>query len=236
MSAFLEITYRSIRSALRLYFEPLRWIGGQFRSLQRRHAPKKDPEYITEASADKVAANTDVVDALLKDESSKNPTSLRKGFSRITDELHKMPLSILVWGPGQGDLYYHKRIQIKERLMVTFENSEVFFSEDFAQAGLLFQERMMLAAFDIFIVLDDPRGPRDEIALLVASGHAHKLFILTHEEYKQSTAFPDALHKYGNQEFYSDIEFVTCTVVERAIRRVTEVARQKMIAEGGSQQ
>jgi hypothetical protein len=147
-----------------------------------------------------------------------------------------MRLNVLIWGPGEAAAeHYAKREKMRQQIKRTFINSDVCFSEDLENKipgskdlTLPEQELLHLAACDICLVLDVSKGAGEEIAHFTASVFAHKLVILTHERYKESTSFPAALRKYENQLFYSDEEYSHCHLVERVLSRVRQVAVGKM--------
>jgi hypothetical protein len=146
-----------------------------------------------------------------------------------------MGLTVLIWGPGPTSEYSQKREKIRNGVKGRFTNADVRFSEELADAipggrdlTLPEQELLHLAASDICVVLDTSKGAGEEIAHFVASAYAHKLIILTHEKYQHVSTFPAALRKYGNQLFYSDEEWDLCSLVERVLTRVRQVALAKM--------
>ena len=147
-------------------------------------------------------------------------------------------LNILVSGAGRGSPeHFEKRQKVKQQLRDCFRNAEVLFSEELDLSSVLDgaegltlanQELWHLAACDICIVLDTSKGAGEEIAHFVDSDLAHKLFILTHERYKNSSSFPAALRERENQYFYNDAEYESCSVVEKVLMRVRTIALDKL--------
>ena len=60
------------------------------------------------------------------------------------------------------------------------------------------------------------------------SQYGTKLIILTHEQYKDASSFPASMRKYGYQLFYSEEEYEECSVVERVLTRLRQVALEKL--------
>jgi hypothetical protein len=147
-----------------------------------------------------------------------------------------MRLNVLIWGPGEAaPEHYAKREKIRQQIKQAFINADVRFSEDLENEipgskdlTLPEQELLHLAACDICLVLDVSKGAGEEIAHFTGSAFAHKLVILTHEKYRDTTSFPAALRKYENQLFYSNEEYNHCHLVERVLSRVRLIAIGKM--------
>jgi hypothetical protein len=147
-------------------------------------------------------------------------------------------LSVLVWGSGQSSPQdYAKRVKIREELQKHFHNAEVRFSEDpqlrasipgVEDLSIPEQELWHLAACDVCVVLNNSPGAAAEIAHFVRSKEAFKLFILTHENYKDSQSFPSMLREKANQVFYDNEAYEQCHLVERAVTRVRQVALGKL--------
>jgi len=51
-------------------------------------------------------------------------------LSPYFEQLHRIGLKILIWGPGEGTHFYHKRDEVKQCLRLANENDEVVTSED----------------------------------------------------------------------------------------------------------
>ena len=60
---------------------------------------------------------------------SKESLSFPSRVSKV-ERLHRIELKILIWGPGEGTHYYHKRDAIKQCLRLANESDEVVTSED----------------------------------------------------------------------------------------------------------
>ena len=160
--------------------------------------------------------------------------SLTDNIRKIGNFVEVSEIAILIWGSGSGGGEHHKkRLKVRETLATTFPKASIHFSEDRAlkQAvrgakylSIPEQELWHLTACNVCIVLDTSKGSGEEIAHFVGSGHAHKLLILTHEQYKGSTSFPAALRKRQNQIFYSEDDYRSCKCVEQIIARVRQVA------------
>lgn len=156
-------------------------------------------------------------------------------YSQLVESVE---LNVLVWGPGQGGgEHYVKREQIRQKIQARFPYSEVRFSEklDVSQliqgaSDLSLPERELwhLAASDICIVLDTSAGAAAEIAHFVASPFGRKLLILTHEQYKGSSSFPASVREIQNQLFYDDEEYTSCSLSERIMVRLRQVALGKL--------
>lgn len=164
--------------------------------------------------------------------------SFKDGIDHIKQITEACHLNILVWGPGAGaPQHVEKRQKIQRELRICFRNADVRFSEDLKlsdvlggaeQLNLAAQELWHLAACDVCVVLDTSKGAGEEIAHFVGSYFAHKLLILTHEKYKDSTSFPAALREHQNQLFYSDSQYASCSLVEYILTRVRTVALGKL--------
>jgi hypothetical protein len=155
----------------------------------------------------------------------------------LEGQLRGLNINVLVWGPGAGaGHHYAKRVQIREALQQHFFVGQVSFSEDLHNvpewgADLEPHERELyhLALCDVAVVLDTSKGSGEEIAHFVGTSHAHKLLILTDEQYKGVNSFPASLRKHQNQVFYSDSEYKSCEVVKKAMTRVKLVALAKLL-------
>ncbi len=148
-----------------------------------------------------------------------------------------MKLNVLIWGPGKSATQqYIKREKMRQQIKNAFINADVRFSEDLVEAAsgrtkdltIPEQELFHFAACDICFVLDISKGAGEEIAHFINSGFGHKLVILTHEKYKDSSSFPAALRKYGNQLFFNDEEYEHCHLVDRVVSRVRLLAIGKL--------
>src|SRR5438552_2857967 len=91
---------------------------------------------------------------------------------RIFSRLREKPLSILIWGPGEGSPAFSKRSDLRRELSAEFPSAEIHFSED-EQARLLTQEKFLYihqeefvhaCAADIIFALDTARGVGEEIS------------------------------------------------------------------------
>lgn len=150
--------------------------------------------------------------------------------------VHAVPLNILIWGPGDADpRNYQKRLKFRETIQGRFPNCDVRFSEDpelrasiAGSSELLLHEQELwhLAACHVCIVLDTSKGAGEEIAHFSSSWHAHKLLILTHEKYRNHQSFPSSIRANKNQLFYSDLEYEQCSLTEKVIARIRQVALQ----------
>lgn len=162
--------------------------------------------------------------------------SFKDRIRRINQALEAAELTVLVWGPGpQANEHYQKREKIRLEIRNCFKNADVQFSEDLDEAVpgskyLTFPEKELyhLIACDICVVLDTSRGPGEEIAYFAGSHYARKLLILTHERDKDARSFPASLRERGNQFFYSEEEYATCSLVELVLTRLKVVAIMKM--------
>lgn len=158
-----------------------------------------------------------------------------KQLANITEACN---VNVLVWGPAQGSTEHsEKRLKIQNELRICFRNADVRFSESLNLSDSLAggdelaipeQELWHLAACDVCVVLDTSKGAGEEIAHFVNSQLAHKLIILTHQRYQDSTSFPAALRENQNQMFYSDIQYDSCSLVENVLTRVRTVALGKL--------
>jgi hypothetical protein len=162
-------------------------------------------------------------------------------FERIKNNVDCYPLTILVWGAGPGGQeHYEKRKKIKKELQARFLKSDVCFSEDFKErdieeifpgfSGLTVpeQELFHLKACDVCVVVDSSQGSNEEIAHFVNTNLSYKLLILTNKKYEFSTSFPAEIRKNENQIFYTDDEYKKCSMVEKIITHVTQVALYKL--------
>ena len=56
--------------------------------------------------------------------------TFREALSPYFEELSRIGLKILIWGPGEGTRFYHKRDEVKQCLKLNNENDDVATSED----------------------------------------------------------------------------------------------------------
>jgi len=171
----------------------------------------------------------------------KNPhilMSFHDEIQRLAQIAEAYQLNILVWGPAETvPEHGEKRLKLQNEVRRCFHNADVRFSENLNLAESIVggdqltipeQELWHLAACDVCVVLDTSKGAGEEIAHFVGSHLAHKLLILTHERYRNSTSFPAALRANHNQLFYTDIQYVSCSLVEIVLTRVRTVALGKL--------
>lgn len=157
-------------------------------------------------------------------------------FKQILQLAEAINLNVLIWGPGpQAGEHSQKREKIRQEIKGCFRNADVQFSEDLVKTvpgyeflSLPEQELWHLVGCDVCVVLDNSKGPGEEIAHFAGTVHAYKLIILTHEKYKDISSFPASIREYCNQFFYNDEQYDTCTLVERVITRLRQVALAKM--------
>lgn len=157
-------------------------------------------------------------------------------FRQLQTFVETMELNVLVWGPGQGAAeHFAKREKIRQEIKKHFPRTDVRFSEELegllqgaADLSLPEQELWHLAACDVCVVLDTSKGAGEEIAHFSDSAWAHKLLILTHEQYKDVSSFPASLRKNQYQLFYTNEEYDSCSLVERVLVRVRRVALGKL--------
>lgn len=163
--------------------------------------------------------------------------AFKDNIRQIEQYVKATEIAVLVWGPGEGaGEHSEKREKIRKELQSYFPRGEIRFSEDpglkeivpgASELGSHEQELWHLAACDVCVVLDTSKGAGEEIAHFVGSKFAYKLLILTHERYKTVTSFPSSLRQRENQVFYSEEEYKVCSLVERALARVRQVALGK---------
>jgi hypothetical protein len=145
---------------------------------------------------------------------------------------------VLVWGSGAVDAEHHaKRIGIRQSIKEVFTNADVHFSEDLELREALpsvgdlsvpEQELWHLAGSDLCVVMDTSKGAGEEIAHFVGSSFAGRLLILTHERYREASSFPATLRKTANQIFYTDAEYLQCSLTSRIITRLQHTALKKL--------
>ena len=158
--------------------------------------------------------------------------SFEERIREILQLSEAMRLNVLVWGPGpEATEHFQKRQKIRYEINGRFKNADVQFSEHLDglvpgadDLSLPEQELIHLAACDVCVVMDTSKGAGEEIAHFVRSAYAHKLVIFTHERYKDTSSFPASLRKYGNQFFYNDTEYEACSLVDRVMTRIHQVA------------
>lgn len=148
-------------------------------------------------------------------------------------------LNILVWGPSEAvPEHGEKRLKLQDEVRKCFRNADVRFSENLNLAETLAggdqltipqQELWHLETCDVCVVLDTSKGAGEEIAHFVGSRAANKLLILTHERYKTSTSFPAALRANQNQLFYTDAQYMSCSLIEAVLTRARTVALGKLL-------
>lgn len=164
--------------------------------------------------------------------------SFEEVFKQLEQLTEAYKLNILIWGPAEAvPEHGEKRLKIQSEVRKCFPNADVQFSETLNlaesvpggdQLTIPQQELWHLAACDVCVVLDTSKGAGEEIAHFVDSMLAYKLLILTHERYQGSTSFPAALRAHQNQLFYSDMEYVSCSLVESVLARLRTVALGKI--------
>jgi hypothetical protein len=164
--------------------------------------------------------------------------SFHDEIQRLAQIVEAYQLNILVWGPAETvPEHGEKRLKLQNEVRRCFHNADVRFSENLNLAESIVgsdqltipeQELWHLAACDVCVVLDTSKGAGEEIAHFVGSHLAHKLLILTHERYRNSTSFPAALRANQNQLFYTDTQYVSCSLVEIVLTRVRTVALGKL--------
>ncbi len=66
---------------------------------------------------------------------------------------------------------------------------------------------------------------------MVQSKNCRKLFVLTHEKYRDAASFPADIRKAALQEFYSADEYESCDLVRRAIGRAAYLGLAQLIYE-----
>lgn len=164
--------------------------------------------------------------------------AFKEQIENIKLQVDAQRISVLVWGPGEAaGQGYEKRQKIRARLQDCFHNAEVRFSEEMdlgeelpgiEDLALHEQELWHLAICDVCVVLDTSKGAGEEIAHFSTSTFAHKLRVLTNVKYKDSTSFPSSLRKYLNQVFYTDEEYDSCSLLDRVVTSVRQVALGKI--------
>jgi hypothetical protein len=164
--------------------------------------------------------------------------SFKEDIKQLAQLTEACSLNILVWGPSETvPEHGEKRLKLHNEVRKCFRNADVRFSESLNlsdsiaggdQLTIPEQELWHLAACDVCVVLDTSKGAGEEIAHFVNLQLAHKLLILTHERYKNSTSFPAALRAHQNQMFYTDLEYESCSLIECVLTRVRTVALGKL--------
>lgn len=154
-------------------------------------------------------------------------------IQKIKLQVYALPVNVLVWGPGQvGGEGYEKRLQIQRKLQERFPNADIRFSEELALSRVLpgkdlelhEEELWHLAACDVCVALDTSRGVGEEIAHFSTSIYAYKLWILSNRKYEDSSSFPASLRRHRNQIFYTNEEYESCSLLDRVVTRVEQVA------------
>lgn len=150
--------------------------------------------------------------------------------------------NVLIWGPGDKDENYPKRVELRDGLRERFPKADIQFSEEvgyppglewLADRNPVVQQVAHLETCLVCIVLDVAKGPGEEIATFLQGAYGQKLFVLTPERFKDSRSFPAAVRERGSQEFFSDEEFTQGKLVDRAyIRIYEEILRQRAMHPG----
>jgi hypothetical protein len=164
--------------------------------------------------------------------------SFKDGIKQLAQLTEAYSLNVLVWGPHEATPEHgEKRVKLQNEIRRCFPNAEVLFSENLNllaslsgadQLTIPEQELWHLAACDICVVLDTSKGAGEEIAHFVSSLLARKLFIFTHEQFKDSTSFPAGLRASQNQVFYTDSEYETCSLIDYVLTRLRTIALGKL--------
>jgi hypothetical protein len=66
----------------------------------------------------------------LKESRREEFNTFREALAPYLEQLHRIGLRILIWGPGEGTHFYHKRDEVKQCFRLANENDEVVTSED----------------------------------------------------------------------------------------------------------
>jgi hypothetical protein len=158
----------------------------------------------------------------------------------MAERVNPVALNILVWGNAEAENEsYRKRSQIRETLSKEFPNADVRFSEELDQQsrdalgddGSLaaqYLETLQLGACDLCVVLDTSAGAAAEIARFSGTVFRGKLFVLSHEQYRDAESFPAEIRKDVEVDYYTTAEFEACSVVAKAVSRAKVVALQRV--------
>lgn len=169
---------------------------------------------------------------------------------RIRESARRLPLGILVWGPGQPESTessgeresYEKRVQIKSVLKREFPNAEVYFSEDPEMDELsrditdqLLKQALQARTVDAIIHLDMGRGAYLELDHFIPtySWIRDKMFVLQLDKYASSQGLVRNvfdLLKTNHISHFTEAEFRECKVAtEKAVRCVFQIAMSKVL-------
>jgi len=92
--------------------------------------------------------------------------TFEKELSPYFEQLREIGLRILIWGPGEGTYFYHKRAEVQQCLRLDNENDEVVTSEDLfrsidhpSQLDIVQAEMLHAHVADVIfgLVTSDPR-------------------------------------------------------------------------------
>jgi len=157
----------------------------------------------------------------------------------IKDFLNKVKktthMNILVWGPGDpgptgldyNKKAYAKRLQIKDVLKATFDDVDVFFSEDPEMrvatdltSNELLREAIQVEKADIIIVLDVSRGTNLELDHYILSNarSRDKFHVFIHQNYFPVTGLVKSVFdKLSDDQIegFSDDDFDKCSLATK---------------------
>ncbi|MBC7782575.1 MAG: hypothetical protein H7144_01945 [Burkholderiales bacterium] len=141
----------------------------------------------------------------------------------IFTRLRERPLTILIWGPGEGSPAFTKRSDLKRELRAEFPSAEIHFSED-EQARLLTRDKFLYihqeefvhaCAADIIFALDTAKGVGEEIAKYSTYAEiASKLVVLAHARWKGVGSYAEDVRVPLRVHWYPDDDFDNCNLAK----------------------
>jgi len=151
------------------------------------------------------------------------PNDYLEESQRIIDSAYKLPIRVLVWGPGKGNTKgYAKREKIRNEIRKKFPNSMVYFSEDQELRRItgilnkiLLEESVHAKVAHLIIVLDleDAYGTKVEIGHFSRfSDIAEKMWVLRPKKFSPLDGLAKEELRNIEVEFFSDSEFNDCTL------------------------
>ena len=150
-----------------------------------------------------------------------------RGRDVVEDELASLPLSVLVWGPGEGyESLWEKRAQIAEELTTAgfdASTSEALMAAAPSTANPIDQERVHWQAADLVYVLDFSPGPGMELATFCSDPSFVKktcvFFNAAWHTADPQTYGASVIANFPNRVPFTETELVACSVVGECLSR-----------------
>ena len=145
---------------------------------------------------------------------------------QLVTQMKSFPIVAAVLGPGEKDVTYLKRCQIRDTLVA--QAVDAFFPEDLvdphSELPLLDQEELILAdrRVNLIFVLNTSEGPLAQLSAFARNlDITSKTTVLVPEEYYiPGETFPtDIMERYSNRWRFSPAELKRCDLVRECTSR-----------------